>query len=132
MQQAEFLLPLPLQPKARPRFAGRVAYTPPDYRAWMQQCKAILGEWWVLPPLQKGQVIAVHFLFRGPGTSDLDNLQGAVMDAGNGIVWVDDRVTVLRRIEAEWVQSPKNDQSIHLKVIWNDLPPLRSPRIPGV
>lgn len=118
MQEAEFLLPLPLQPKARPRFTGKVAYTPPDYRAWMQRCRAILGEWWTRPPLQKDEVIAVHFLFRGPGYSDLDNLQGAVMDAGNGIVWVDDRVTVLRRIEAEWVQSPENNQSIHLKVIW--------------
>jgi len=35
-------------------------------------------------------------------------------------------VTVLRRIEAEWEKSPKNDQSIHLKVIWNDaMSPLR-------
>ena len=58
--------------------------------------------------------------FRGPGTSDLDNLQGAVMDAGSGIVWTDDRVTVLRRIEAEWEKAPKNNQSIYLKVIWND------------
>lgn len=125
MQQAEFVLPLPLQPKARPRFS-KVAYTAPTYREWMKQCKAILSEWWVRPPLQKGEVIAVHFLFRGPGTSDLDNLQGAVMDAGNGIIWADDRVTVLRRIEAEWEKSPKNNQSIHLKVIWNDaMSPLR-------
>jgi Holliday junction resolvase RusA-like endonuclease len=91
---------------------------PPAYMEWKQRVRAQMGEWWTRPPLQKGEVIAVHFLFRGPGTSDLDNLQGAVMDAGNGIIWADDRVTVLRRIDAEWVQSPKNNQSIHLKVIW--------------
>lgn len=116
---AEFVLPLPLQPKARPRF-GTHAYKDSRYRAWAQQCQAILSEWWTIPPLGKGQVLAVQMTFRGPGTSDLDNLQGAVMDAGNGIVWTDDRVTVLRRIEAEWEKAPKNNQSIYLKVIWND------------
>ena len=131
MEEAAFVLPLPLQPKARPRFARGKAYTEEKYGEWMRQCKAILSEWWVRPPLQKDEVIAVHFLFRGPGTSDLDNLQGAVMDAGNGIIWADDRVTVLRRIEAEWEKAPKNDQSIHLIVIWNELPPLRSPGIKG-
>ena len=40
------------------------------------------------------------------------------MDAGNGIIWADDRVTVLRRIEAEWEKYPKNNQSIHLRVVW--------------
>lgn len=116
---ADFVLPLPLQPKARPRFSGQ-AYTAPTYRSWMKQCKAILSEWWTQPPLAKGQLLAVHLLFRGPGRSDLDNLQGAVMDAGNGIVWVDDRVTVIRRIEAEWQKAPTNDQSIYLKVIWEE------------
>lgn len=119
IQCADFLLPISLQPKVRPRFSGR-AYMPNDYRKWIKQCKAILSEWWVLPPLQKGQLVAVHLLFRGPGRSDLDNLQGAVMDAGNGIVWVDDRVTVIRRIEAEWQKAATADQSIYLKVIWED------------
>lgn len=117
MKEFDFVLPLPLQPKARPRFS-KVAYTAPNYREWMKQCRAILAEWWTRPPLQKGEVIAVHFRFCGPGTSDLDNLTGAVMDAGNGIVWADDRVTILKRIEAEWEKQPKANQSIHLKVIW--------------
>ncbi|MEB3360682.1 MAG: RusA family crossover junction endodeoxyribonuclease [Synechococcaceae cyanobacterium] len=120
---ADFELPLPLQPKARPRFAGH-AYKDAAYRDWSRQCRAILAEWWAIPPLDKGQVIAVQFTFRGPGRSDLDNLQGAVMDAGKGIVWVDDRVTILRRIVAEWEPAPTNKQSIYLKVVWNDLPKL--------
>lgn len=119
LRTAEFVLPLPLQPKARPRFAGH-AYTYGKYRDWIEQCRAILGEWWTRPPLGKGEVIAVHFTFRGPGTSDLDNLQGAVMDAGKGVVWVDDRVTVLTRIESQWEKAPKTNQSISLKVIWDD------------
>jgi len=120
LQTAEFLLRLPLQPKERPRFGNGRTYKSSGYREWSRQCRAILAEWWAIPPLGKGQVVAVQFTFRGPGTSDLDNLQGAVMDAGKGIVWSDDRVTVLRRIEAEWEKAPKNDQSINLKVIFDD------------
>lgn len=119
MRTAEFLLRMPLQPKERPRFSGH-AYKSSRYREWTQQCRAILAEWWTIPPLGTGEIIAVQFTFRGPGTSDLDNLQGAVMDAGKGIVWTDDRVTVLRRVEAEWEKAPKNDQSINLKVIYDD------------
>ena len=117
MRTADFELPVPLQPKVRPRFSGH-AYTDKKYAGWMEQCKAILGEWWTLPPLQKGQLLSVHFTFRGPGTSDLDNLVGAVMDAGTGIIWVDDRVTVLKHIVAAWEQYPTAKQSILLKVIW--------------
>jgi Holliday junction resolvase RusA-like endonuclease len=118
LASADFVLPVPLQPKSRPRFAKGVAYKDSKYAAWTEDVRSILREWWTMPPLQKGQVVALHLTFCGPGTSDLDNLAGAVMDAGNGIVWVDDRVTVLQRIEAEWQQQPKSNQSIYLKVIW--------------
>lgn len=120
LRTADFVLPVPLQPKARPRFGRGKAYKDSKYRAWTESVQAILSEWWTMPPLCKGQVVALHLTFSGPGTSDLDNLAGAVMDAGNGIVWADDSVTVLQRIEAQWRQKPKNSQSIHLKVIWND------------
>jgi Holliday junction resolvase RusA-like endonuclease len=120
LASADFVLPVPLQPKSRPRFAKGVAYKDSKYTAWTEDVRAILREWWTIPPLQKGQVVALHLTFCGPGTSDLDNLAGAVMDAGNGIVWADDRVTVLQRIEAEWQQQPKSNQSIYMKVIWND------------
>lgn len=117
MRHASFELPLPLQPKARPRFAGH-AYKDRKYASWMQSARSILAEWWTIPPLGKGQVIALQLTFRGPGTSDLDNLAGAVLDAGRGIVWSDDRVTVLRRIEADWEKAAKNNQSILLTVIY--------------
>lgn len=120
LRTADFVLPVPLQPKARPRFGRGSAYKDTKYRTWAESVRAILSEWWTVPPLEKGQVVALHLTFFGPGTSDLDNLAGAVMDAGNGIVWADDRVTVLQRIEAQWQQQPKNNQSIYLKVIWND------------
>lgn len=121
LRTAEFLLRVPLQPKERPRFtrAGH-AYTDSGYREWTRGCRAILAEWWTIPPLGKGQIVSVHFTFRGPGLSDLDNLQGAVMDAGKGIVWTDDRVTVIQRTEANWVKSPRDQQSINLTVVYDD------------
>lgn len=119
MQEADFILPVPLQPKARPRFRryGK-AYTDEKYRGWMQNVSAILAEWWCRPPLGKGELIALHLTFYGPGTSDLDNLAGAVMDAGQGVVWESDRVTCIRRMELEWAKMPIKEQSIHLKVIY--------------
>jgi Holliday junction resolvase RusA-like endonuclease len=119
MRQADFVLPVPLQPKARPRFRrfGK-AYTDEKYRAWMSNVSSILSEWWLQPPLQKGELIALHLTFYGPGTSDLDNLAGAVMDAGQGIVWQSDRVTCIRRLELEWEGMSKKEQSIYLKVIY--------------
>ena len=116
---AEFLLQVPLKPKERPRFSGH-AYNSSGYRDWIGECRAILSEWWTIPPLGKGQIASVHFTFRGPGISDLDNLQGAVMDAGKGVVWTDDRVTVISRTEATWEKAPKNNQSILLTVIYDD------------
>lgn len=118
VRTADFVVPLPLQPKSRPRFGRGKAFKDSKYRAWMESCRAILAEWWTIPPLQKGQVIALHLTFYGPGTSDLDNLQGAVLDAGKGVVWTDDRVTVLRRIEAQWEPAPRSQQQIAIKVIY--------------
>ena len=119
MKTANFELLLPLQPKTRPRFSGH-AYNQSKYASWKKQARAILGEWWTVPPLKKGQILCLHVLFRGPGTSDLDNLTGALLDAGNGIVWSDDRVTVISRIDAQWQQASRLNQSIKLSVIFNE------------
>jgi Holliday junction resolvase RusA-like endonuclease len=120
LQVSSFELRLPLQPKARPRFSGQGrAYTDSRYREWMQSARAILGEWWTLPPLDQNKVVVVSVLFRGPGVSDLDNLLGAVLDAGKGVLWVDDRVTIISRVEASWRQSTRADQSIKLSIVWS-------------
>jgi hypothetical protein len=128
MGQLDVVLPVNLQPKARPRFlANGRPYTDEVYRAWIKNTRAILAEWWTRPPLQKGELVCLHITFLGPGRSDLDNLAGAVMDAGlpdpmadppwHGC-WIDDRVTVLNRIDLRWEKRSTDDQSILLSVIW--------------
>lgn len=52
---------------------------------------------------------------RGNNRGDLDNMVKAVLDAGNGFLWVDDRQVV--KITAElWGSGPSIDGRIHLRV----------------
>lgn len=130
MGQLELTLPVDLQPKARPRYMAKgKPYTDAAYRHWMKNTRAILAEWWTRPPLKKGELIRLHITFVGPGRSDLDNLAGAVLDAGLpdpktapeprwGGCWVDDRVTVISCLELHWLKRPAKEQSIYLSVTW--------------
>jgi Holliday junction resolvase RusA-like endonuclease len=76
----------------------------------------VLGEWWTIEPLDEVRCLLLSF--RGPARGDLDNLAGAVLDAGNGLIWRDDRVGVLPTLALRWTKTHKEDQSIYIKVIW--------------
>jgi hypothetical protein len=41
-----------------------------------------------------------------------------VLDAGNGLLWTDDRVGVMPCMALRWVKTGRDNQSIYLKVIW--------------
>ena len=118
MRSADFLLQVPLMSKARPRTApGRSRpYMPPAYMQWKQRVRAQMGEWWTAPPLPFVNCLTLKFC--GPGRGDLDNLAGAILDAGNGLIWSDDRVTIVGAMALRWEKSPTNKQSIYMKVIW--------------
>jgi Holliday junction resolvase RusA-like endonuclease len=118
MQSADFELNVPLMSKARPRSprGGGRPYMPPAYMKWKATVRALLAEWWCEPPLQ--QVSCLVLTFRGPARGDLDNLAGAVLDSGNGLVWADDRVNVLPAMALRFTRAPKDKQSIYMKVIW--------------
>lgn len=119
-QSTEITLHLPLQPKRAPVFNSRskVAYKEHKYQAWLTEAKPLLKRFWPEPALQKDNLVGLQMIFRGPSYCDLDNLAGAVMDAGKGIIWADDRVTIIRRLEAAWERRPMRQQSIHLKITW--------------
>jgi Holliday junction resolvase RusA-like endonuclease len=118
MKTADFELKVPLMSKARPRSprGGGRPYMPKAYMDWKANVRAILGEWWTIPPLPK--VSALVLVFRGPARGDLDNLAGAVLDSGNGLIWADDRVGVLPTLALRWTKAAKAEQSIYMKVIW--------------
>lgn len=65
MKTADFELNVPLMSKARPRSpkGGGRPYMPKAYMDWKANVRAILGEWWTVPPLEK--VSALVLVFRG-------------------------------------------------------------------
>ena len=120
MQTADFELRVPLMSKARPRSprGGGRPYMPPAYMKWKATVRALLAEWWTDPPLEQINVLVLSF--RGPARGDLDNLAGAVLDSGNDLVWADDRVGVVPSMALRFTRAPKAEQSIYLKVVWDD------------
>lgn len=118
MRHADFVLRVPLMSKARPRTppGGGRPYMPKAYMDWKATVRAILAEWWTIQPL--AQVRCLHLVFRGPARGDLDNLAGAVLDAGNGLIWADDRVGVVPTLALRFERAGRDSQSISMKVIW--------------
>lgn len=118
MRHADFMLRVPLMSKARPRTPphGGRPYMPASYMAWKKTVRALLSEWWTVPPLTDVRCLVLSF--RGPARGDLDNMAGAVLDAGNGLVWQDDRVGVMPTLALRFVRAPLKDSSIYIKVIW--------------
>lgn len=45
----------------------------------------------------------------GEARSDLDNLVGALMDAGTGILWRDDSVAVIRYLNVQFFKAKKSE-----------------------
>lgn len=121
-----FILPLNPIPKARPRFNSQTGrtYTPSrtttfqnEVRIWV--CRN-LGQFFEYPMYDRDVPVCVDidFIFKRPGKlntrrcpdgllwrpsgDDKDNLEKAVFDALNGILWHDDRQIVDGRIRKLW------------------------------
>ncbi len=113
---------LPMRPISKPRpraFMGqRRPYNDPVYKQWIKQAKAHMSEFWTHEPLEKLKILYV--VFRGPARGDLDNRLGAVMDAGNGIIWKDDKVTVIPSIDMKWLKTSEKEARIFMQVTWED------------
>lgn len=108
----QFTLQVPLKSKARPRFAGGHGYLPRDYREWKDLCTLCIKAIWEQNSWDTVvSASTISFEFVGPARHDLDNLVGAVLDAGlpnerlgfRG-AWVDDRVTVFPSISASFTK----------------------------
>ncbi len=109
-------LHLPLTSKARPRsFSGqKVPYMPAKYKKWKAEVRAQLAEWWTEPPLEKVKIVTLKF--KGPARGDLDNLMGAILDTGNGLIWKDDRLSIISKLYGEFEKAKEADSQIELKV----------------
>jgi len=78
-------------PKARPRVTAHGTFMPPGYMDWKQETSNLLRRAHAAPPLEGLLDVRVWISSTKKPRGDIDNLLGAVLDAGNGVVWVDDR-----------------------------------------
>lgn len=106
-----FTLNIPLKSKARPRFANGHAYLPKDYREWKDRCRLYIND--IFETNGWHQISNAKHLsmkFYGHARHDLDNLIGAVLDAGASNskrpgAWIDDRVAIFPSICATFEKS---------------------------
>lgn len=67
--------------------------------------------------------LALHVEMHGEGRGDADNLVGALLDAAGpsknhpGMLWTDDRVSVIPYIFAEWHKAPKIDSRWTVRIL---------------
>lgn len=59
-------------------------------------------------PLERA---AVFVDCKGEARSDADNIIGALLDAGSGLVWRDDRLNILPTIAINWTKAPKAESA---------------------
>lgn len=105
----------PLQPKERPRQGAGRSFTSPKYRAWLKAAQDSLAlQWGDRAPLDHA---LCGFEFHGHGRSDVDNLQGAVLDAAvKAGVLLDDRCSRIPGSLCWWQSAPTSQQETYLYV----------------
>lgn len=98
---------MPLFSKARPRVTSKGTFMPKAYKDKQKEMKRQLREQWHQEPLQGPLRLVLNI--QGEARADADNIIGALMDSANGLLWVDDRVSIIPEIEVRWVKSSQKD-----------------------
>jgi len=106
---------MPLFSKARPRLTkSGHAYMAESYRlAQAEMRRKVREQWQPREPLLGP--IALYIQAHGEGRLDSDNLAGFLMDAVGpskkepGILWQDDRVSVIPLLIVDWKKAKKDD-----------------------
>lgn len=98
----------PLFSKARPRLTRTGhAYMPPAYKLAQAEMRKQMKAQWFQGPLEGP--VSLELILKGEGRGDSDNIAGAFMDAAHGILWIDDRVTIIPELKVHWEKAPKKD-----------------------
>ena len=105
---------MPLFSKARPRLTKTGhAYMPQAYRDSQTEMRRQIREQWDREPLTGP--ISLYMKLYGEARGDNDNIAGAMLDAAGpskgqpGILWEDDRVSVIPCLIVEWEKASKAD-----------------------
>lgn len=113
---------MPLHSKARPRLTkSGHAYMAQSYRlAQAEMQKQILEQW---KEESLNGPIALYVKIYGEGRGDGDNIVGFLMDAAGpsknkaGILWQDDRVSVIPFVAIDWEKASKADSRWQIHMI---------------
>jgi hypothetical protein len=110
-------LDLPLQPKERPRQGQGRSFTSPRYRQWQQAAQeALRGQWGDRETLQYA-LFGIEF--HGHARSDVDNLEGAVLDAAvKAGVFRDDRCSRLPAHLSYWQPAAQPVAILYVRPWW--------------
>ena len=96
----------PLFSKARPRLTRTGhAFMPPAYKLAQAEMRKQIRQQWTSGPLEGP--ISLTLMVKGEGRGDTDNIAGAFMDAAQGVLWLDDRVSVIPKLSIEWQKATK-------------------------
>ena len=96
-------------PKARPRFVNGRTYMPGAYQDWKNEARYALGKAWKgREPIKASLRIRILAVSRKAPRGDMDNLAGGILDSGNGLVWIDDRV--FRGLEIDWERAGSDSE----------------------
>lgn len=101
--------------KARPRLTrSGHAYMPASYKEAQSEMRRQLLEQWKEGPLE-GPILLDIEVF-GEGRGDTDNIAGAFMDSAQGIIFTDDRVSVIPKLIIEWHKASKKESRWVIKI----------------
>ena len=80
---------------------------PQPYKLAQAEMRRQLLNQWSHGPLEGP--ISLELAVKGEGRGDSDNIAGAFMDAAHGILWIDDRVTIIPELKITWKKAPKSE-----------------------
>ena len=116
IQAPDYVLDLnmPLHSKARPRMTkSGHTYMAQSYRDAQAMMQELVRKQWDRPPMPGP--IGLYLKIYGEGRGDSDNLAGFILDAAGpskgvpGILWEDDRVSVIPLLIVDWEKASKVD-----------------------
>lgn len=115
----ELVVHMPLFSKARPRVTSRGTFMPAEYKKKQKEMLRQVQEQYTGAPLEGP--IRVEIDVYGEGRADGDNIIGALFDSVNGVLWVDDRVSIIPQLEVRWQKAPKAESKWVIRIWLLDL-----------
>jgi len=105
----------PLFSKARPRVTAKGTFMPKAYKDNQKALLAKVKEQYDGAPLEGP--LRVEMELHGEGRADIDNIVGAFFDTVNGVLWTDDRVSIIPELSVRWVKAKKDRSCWYVSII---------------